>query len=371
MNTSRAQLKSLLLSVLFASIAGVGLWLEARLHFTLLRVLTVSFGILAVGTVIYALWKRQTSPATRLSSKAFRRLWVCGFTLLALTFVALGTKLAHDRAYGLVHPGRSLAERTLESVGISKYQVVSFPSADGLTLHGWYVPPRNGAVMIFVHGLGGNRSELLDDARLLAEHGYGALLFDLRNSGESEGQITTLGLQEVNDVEGAVEFVRAQPGVDPDRMGLFGHSMGGATVILAGARNPQVTVVVAQSAYTSIEDNISDSLRQLIGLPPFPFAPLVVFFGEREAGVNMGQVRPVDEIASLSPRPVLLVHGAQDEVVPVTNAYDLYAAAREPKEIYVIANAGHAGLPQAEPEEYERRIVGFLDETWIGLADSE
>jgi fermentation-respiration switch protein FrsA (DUF1100 family) len=123
-----------------------------------------------------------------------------------------------------------------------------------------------------------------------------------------------------------------------------------------------VRAVVAQSAYTSLEDNIADSFQRFTGLPPFPFAPLVVFFGEREAGGNIAQVRPMDAIASLSPRPVLLVHGARDELVPVSNAYALYAAAREPKEIYVIADAEHLGLAQVEPEEYERRVIGFLDE---------
>ena len=81
----------------------------------------------------------------------------------------------------------------------------------------------------------------------------------------------------------------------------------------------------------------------------------------REAGVDIAQMRPVDEIASLSPRPVLLVHGAQDELIPVSSAYDLYAAAQEPKEIYVIANAGHSGLAETEPEKYARRVVGFLN----------
>jgi fermentation-respiration switch protein FrsA (DUF1100 family) len=274
--------------------------------------------------------------------------------------------MAHDRAYSLVHPNRSPIERTPESVGVTGYQTVSFPSMDGLTLYGWYVPAQNGAVVIFVHGLGGNRSGLLDSARVVVERGYGALLFDLRNSGESEGEVTTLGLREVLDVRGAVDFALSQPGVELDKIGLLGHSMGGATVIMAGAQIPEVSAVIAESAYTSIEDNVADSIEQLTGLPPFPFAPFVVFFGEREAGADITQVRPVDEIASINPRPILLVHGELDELVVISNVYALYQAAGEPKELYVIPNAGHDGFAQVEPVEYPRRILEFLDKYLLG-----
>jgi fermentation-respiration switch protein FrsA (DUF1100 family) len=137
--------------------------------------------------------------------------------------------------------------------------------------------------------------------------------------------------------------------------------MGGATAIRAAARYPQVQVLVAESTFTSIEDNVSESITALTGLPPFPFAPLVVWFGEREAGIDIGQVSPVDVISAISPRPVLIVHGERDAVISAKNALRLYAAAGEPKELYLIPNAGHGGLPQAQPEEYQRRVVGFFD----------
>lgn len=243
---------------------------------------------------------------------------------------------------------------------------MTFPSSDGLNLQGWYVAPRNGAVIILVHGLGGNRCEMLDDAALLAAHGYGVVLIDLRNSGESDGTRTTLGLAEVNDVAGAVRFAAAQPGVEARRIGLLGHSMGGATVLRAAARLPEVSAVAAESAYTSLSDNVSSSLSKLTGLPAFPFAPLVIFFGQREAGLDISQVRPVDDMPAISPRPVLLVHGALDETIPVSNAYRLYAAVREPRDLYILPNAGHCCLPQAGGKEYVRRVVGFLDRYLLG-----
>ena len=286
--------------------------------------------------------------------------------LLLLAVLGFGIWLARSRAYGIVHPGRSPISRLPDSVGIKDYQSVSFLSSDGLTLRGWYAPTKNGAVVITVHGHGGNREGMLDDAALLTARGYGVLLFDLRNSGESDGQTTTLGLLEVNDVRGAVEFVAMQAGVDASRIGVLGQSMGGATAIMSAARIPQVRAVVAESAYTSLEDNVTNGVRQVAGLPPFPFAPLVIFFGQQEAGLDITAVRPVDDMASISPRPILIVHGELDETIPVANAHRLYEAAGEPKELYVIPNAGHAGLVQAGAEEYVRRVVGFFDQYLLG-----
>lgn len=361
MNTIRTHLKPLILPLLLVALTGIGLWLESRWPSPLLRMLITGLGLLAVGTVLYTLWRRQASAATRLPSRAWRRLGLVGAVLLVASFAVMGTWLAHRRAYGLVHPGRTFASRTLESVGVTEYQDVSFSSTDGITLQGWYVPPDNGAVVILVHGFGGNRSGLLDDARILVKSGYGVMLFDLRNSGESEGETTTFGLLEANDVQRAVDFVLAQPGVDADQIGLLGHSMGGATVILAAAQDQRVSAVVAQSTYTSLEDNVGDTLRQLTGLPPLPFAPLVIFFAEREAGLDITEVRPVADIAAISPSAVLIVHGEEDELIPVANAYELYEAAEAPKEIYVIPGGKHYGLPKSEPEEYIERVVGFLN----------
>jgi fermentation-respiration switch protein FrsA (DUF1100 family) len=271
-----------------------------------------------------------------------------------------GVWLAHDRAYGLVHPGHISTTVRPEAVGLTDYQAVSFLTSDGLTLRGWYVPTQNGSVVIFVHGHGGNRGALLADAGYIVAHGYGALLYDSRNSGESGGALTTFGLLEVNDVSGAVNFALAQPGVN--QVGLLGHSMGGGTVLMAGAHLPQVTAVVAESAFSSLEDNIATGVQHLTGLPAFPFAPLVVYFGQREAGMNIRQARPIDDIAALSPRPVLLVHGALDQTVPVANAYDLYTRAHEPKELYILDGAGHDDLLRIGGPTFQDRILNFLDE---------
>jgi len=355
----RAYLISFSLGVLFVTAAGLGQWLYRRTFDLSWRHLSIGSILIAAWLLAYTWWKRQmVKPLTPL---AYRRLGVFGLSVSVLLAIVSSLFLAYDGASTFVHPRRIPLTRSPEAVGIEEYQPVSFPSADGLVLRGWYIPSRNGAVVICVHGLGSNREAFLEDAALLAAHDYGVLLFDLRNSGESEGTLTTLGLHEVKDVRGAVDFVLSQPDVDPARLGLLGHSLGGGTVLLAGPDLPQVRSFVVQNAFTSAEDNIETTLKVFTGLPPFPFAPLVIFFGEREVGAEISQIRPVDEIPALSPRPVLIMHGALDEIIPLANAFSLYDAASQPKELCILPTAGHSGLLAADPQEYERCLLGFLD----------
>jgi fermentation-respiration switch protein FrsA (DUF1100 family) len=287
-----------------------------------------------------------------------RKLLVFGLVWFAiLSLFAFGLYLPYLKAYGLVHPTRIAPDRFPHA----GYQSVQFITPDGLTLKGWYIaPPSNGGLVIFVHGLNGNRSELIDEVDFVTAAGYGALLFDLRNHGESEGDVTTLGLEEVLDVEAAVGFVRQTAGADIP-VALFGHSMGGATVLLATERIPEIRAVIAESAYTSVEDNISEGVRGLTGLPPFPFAPLIVFFGEREAGVDIRSVRPLDVVGQSNPIPLLFIHGELDGLILPQNSRKLYEAAGEPKELYIVQSAGHGGFLEAAPEEYPRRILAFLE----------
>lgn len=118
-----------------------------------------------------------------------------------------------------------------------------------------------------------------------------AALFDLRNSGESDGGLTSLGLLEANDVKAAIQFVEEQLEPQP-RLALVGHSMGAAASLLAGER-AGADAIVSISSFTSIEDNVASAFENMTGLPPFPFAPLVIYFAEREVGRDITEVSPL------------------------------------------------------------------------------
>ena len=163
------------------------------------------------------------------------------------------------------------------------------------------------------------------------------------------------------DVVAAVDFLATRPEVDSQRVGLIGHSMGAAVVIRAAARLPAVAAVVVENAFTSLEDNIGQGVERLTGLPPFPFAPLVVWFGEWETGMDIRQVRPIDDLAGITPRPILIMHGSADPIIDVRNAFQLYQAAHQPKELLIITTDRHGGLLEADPAGFEQRVVSFLD----------
>ncbi|MDX2139613.1 MAG: alpha/beta hydrolase [Chloroflexota bacterium] len=296
-------------------------------------------------------------------SQNIRRL-VIFFIASILTFVIIFVLwFSRLQALALVHPGRNQPAVTAAEMGLPS-QDVTFTTRDGVDISGWYIPPclASGAAIIYVHGIGGNRGQLLAQAALLYERlGIGALLFDLRNHGQSELAVTTLGLNEVMDVEAAFAWLQMRNDLDPARIGLNGLSMGAATVIRAGARIPEAQFVIAQAAYTSLDDNIAEGVRGLTGLPPFPFAPLLIAFGEAEAGVRIRDVRPIDDVARIAPRPLLLIHGDQDTLVLPRNSEALYAAAGEPKQHYVIAGGGHDDQLQAGGSAFAEMLVA-----WVG-----
>jgi uncharacterized protein len=286
-------------------------------------------------------------------------LFGLGCLLLAALFT-VGVYLPYSRAYGLVHPARSSTGLTPADLGLVKYEDLRLTTSDGLKLAAWYIPPRNGAVVICIHGLAINRGQFLKEAVFLHRKGFGVLLLDLRNHGDSEGTKTTFGLDETRDLAAAVAFIRQREGSETP-IAAFGHSLGAVTALLAAVQIPEIRVVIAVSPFASLEDNINEGVRVLTGLDPRFFAPQILFFGQYEAGVDISAVRPVEVIGRISPRAVLLIHGAKDDLLPVQNSLRLYAAAREPKELVIYPGVGHGGFIFQEPKLYPKKVTAFLE----------
>ncbi len=293
-----------------------------------------------------------------------RRYWLnllCAFVVASLIGTAVVViNLSYRCAYNLVHTRRAPITATPAERGLS-FEPVTFTSADGLRLTGWHIPSRNGATIILGHGLRCNRVDMLPQAALLAEHGYGSLLFDFRAHGESEGEMLTYGYGETDDVLAAVDYLLSRPDVDPQRIGILGGSLGAATAIRAAARSTHLKAVVAESAFTSLEDEVASSFKAFSGLPAFPFAPLTVVFAQWQTGLRISEVRPIDDIPSIAPRPVFIIHGTDDDTIPAEQGHRLYEAAGEPKELWMVDGMGHQSAVTLLPDEYEKRVIGFFD----------
>ncbi len=294
-----------------------------------------------------------------------RRYWL---NLLGAFIVAslIGTAvvvidLSYQNARSLVRPHHAPIASTPAERGLS-FEPVNFASTDGLRLAGWYIPSHNRVAIILCHGLGDNRVGMLPQAVLLAEHGYGSLLFDFRAHGESQGEMVTYGYAETKDVLAAVDYLLSRPDVDPERIGILGGSLGAATAIRAAAHSPHLKAVVVESAFTSLEDEVACSFKAISGLPAFPFAPFTIAFVQWQTGLRISEVKPVDDISSIAPRPVFIIHGTDDELIPAEQGFRLYEAAGEPKELWMVRGLGHGSALGMFPDEYEKRVIGFFDQ---------
>jgi uncharacterized protein len=241
------------------------------------------------------------------------------------------------------------------------YQEVTFRSSDGLELAGWYTPSRNGAAVVVVSSAGGDRLGSVAHARLLAEHGYGVLLYDARGSGESEGSPNGFGWDWNHDVAGALSFLGAQPEVDPDRLGGLGLSTGADVLIEFAASHRELRAVVADGA----------TGRSLADIPP----------GNPSAAVQMAPVLATasllsgtkpgpplrDLVAAVTPTPLLLI--AAGSIPGEIDMNKVYArAAKPPVDFWVLPEARHTGAIHEEAAAYERRVIGHLDNALLGAA---
>jgi fermentation-respiration switch protein FrsA (DUF1100 family) len=290
-------------------------------------------------------------------SRYWRNLGFFLVVVLMLAAVGLAVGVSWRHADAFLHPRRHLPVETPADRGLV-YRDVSFSSADGLTLQGWYIPSKNGSAIIAGHGIGASR--LLDPVEVLARQGYGVLTFDWRAHGHSQGDLCTFGYHEVRDVEGALAWLQAQPDVDPARIGILGESMGAVTAIRAAARLPAIQAVVADSPYPDLEEAIGRFWGSS-GLPAFPFVQLMIALGERQTGLHLDLMDPLADVAHISPRPILILAGGLDPITGPDAGQRYYAAAGDPKELWFDPNLGHVSFLKSYPDEYEQRVVGFFD----------
>jgi fermentation-respiration switch protein FrsA (DUF1100 family) len=297
------------------------------------------------------------------------RLVLAGTLLLLLVgacvHVGLKTRAeAHRLLTNPIETRRLPRERPIDFGMV--YDEVTATTSDGLALAGWHVPTKNGALVLAQHGYKADRAEMLNEAAMLHRHGYGVLITSIRAHDMSDGNLISFGMNEMKDLEAWLALARAEAGVDPDRIGILGNSLGGSLAIELAARQPEIKAVVANSAFSSLSDTVETSVRFFTSLPPFPFAPMITFWAEREAGFRTEDVDAKKWIGRISPRPILLMQGGADVVISRTSGQRLYEAAGEPKELWFEPDVGHAKLDTVFPREYERRVVQFFDRYLLG-----
>lgn len=279
-------------------------------------------------------------------------------SIFALLIASAGILIwfSHQQALGYLHPRRLMVSGDwLRANGI-EFQEIELLTEDQVRLSAWYTPPGNGSVILVAHGYGDRRLEGIYE--LFASHGYGVVAWDFRAHGLSEGDFCSLGYFEVLDVKAALDFALAQPGVE--HVGAWGGSMGAVTVIRAAAQYPEIEALVADSPYVTLEEEMN------LRVPIPVLRPMIRFFAERESGVTVDRVRPVDDIARLSPRPVFLIQGMADGMVPLNSAQRLYEAAGEPRRLWLENDVPHLNMYTYHRTRYIERVIEFFDEYLLG-----
>jgi uncharacterized protein len=280
--------------------------------------------------------------------------------MLALIYVGIAALAANVVTTPLRRPALS----TPAAIGLQS-QDVRFPSHDQSTsIAGWYAAaPQATRAIVLVHGKDSSRARefdghFVDLAAALRQRGFAVLMIDLRGHGESGPGRFSFGLQERQDVIGAVDWLESQ-GFARRSVGLLGVSMGAASSIGAAHDDPTIGAIVADCSYAEVYPLMQLHWTEASGLPDI-FLPGALIAGQLIVGADLTQARPVAEVGAIE-APLLIIHGAADQFTPVAQGRQLAAAA--PRATYwEIPGAGHADSYTTDPASYVTRVVAFFDQ---------
>lgn len=306
-------------------------------------------------TVICSLWER---PRLRIA-----------LGLILMVLVVLYGLISFYMARGVTTAERNQQEDHPRNYGLSAEDVEFRPRGDDLRLSGWYIRGKHddggdAPHLIFVHGLGNVRSgnEAVDLADRLVERGYSILMFDLRGHGSSEGTRVSGGYFEQRDVLGAYDYLVDRRGAKAGKVGLMGFSMGGATSILAAVDEPGIRAVAADSPYAAATELIAQETARRTVFPEWvtpAFLPTAKLMARTIYGIDIGALTPVEAVTQLD-YPVLIVHGVNDDRVPVDHGERVADAGYAGTIWWPTDAPGHIESFNTYPAEYTERVDDYF-----------
>lgn len=271
----------------------------------------------------------QVNPQLLTRPTPKRSRWIKISVTAIILFIIAVPALAGYVGWQLTHPHKKPLASNPSQLHLA-YEDVQFPSPyDQTILRGWYIKPEvpTDKIVIFAHGYRNNRvgeDSVLPTAKALRDQGIATLLFDFRNSGESDGSLTSVGEFESKDLIGAVNYVKK---LAYKKIGLMGFSMGASTSIMVAPQVPEETEI-----------------------------PLLT-------GIDPDTVRPIDSIKEMGNRHVLLIHSKGDPSIPYSNSQQLENTANNPNvQFWLAPGTEHVGTYNVVPEEYVNKATSFFKE---------
>lgn len=289
-------------------------------------------------------------PSAALQRRRRRWFWI-RWTVrgAALLGVAVALMIGCDSFF--YHPSRTMfgtpAAFDLE------FEEVTFPARDGTQLSGWFLPARGrprGTIVHF-HGNAENMSTHISFVAWAPASGYNLFVFDYRGYGQSRGSVSRAGT--ISDGHGALDYVLSRPDVDPARLFILGQSLGGAVATVVAAERPEVRALLLDSTFSSYRRIAALHLQRSLVLEG-PARLLA-------AGFISSGFDPIDYIPRIAPRPLLVIASECDSICFPELSRELFEAAGEPKEYWVVAGGEHTAAFASDTDEAIRRAMRFFD----------
>ena len=283
----------------------------------------------------------ENDPASGKRKVVLKVIRIVGTLLGALVVLSILALLLEDRF--IYHPNlRPSDDWSPEGLDVNDCYI---RTADGLRLHGWWLPPKGegteeAPVVLFFHGNAGNITHRAENLRLLSGKGLGVLIVDYRGYGKSEGRPSEPGLYQ--DAEAAHRYLTEELSVSPQRIVCFGRSLGSAVALYLSTHR-EVAALVLESPLESA----AAMARKIV-----PVVPLWCFLRSEFDNVTAaGQLKI----------PLLVVHGDADTLVPIKQGKRVFDAARTQKQFYVIEGAGHNDTYIVGGKDYVDTLADFCN----------
>jgi fermentation-respiration switch protein FrsA (DUF1100 family) len=261
------------------------------------------------------------------------------------------------RAFSFAHPIRRFGWMQKNRL---EFREVTFRSRDGLTLFGRFLPSRNKATILLIHGLGQANNDMLLHAEFLANTGYGIFIIDLRAHGSSDGDTSTYGWREADDVAGAVDYLLTRIDVNGQKIGALGISLGAQAALRGALKTGDLKALVLEGLNPSILSDHGGRPRSLIRWLNYPtnwlYYQLYHFMiGGRDVGV-------LEVIGKIAPRPILLIASGEKDIY--FNRL-FYQAARQPKELWELPDGEHGAAILKDSQAYLQHVVEFFNKALL------